>query len=48
MLVMTQANKDKLHNLEENSRFVERQFNYTFKNKSLIKQARNYPLTHLK
>jgi dsRNA-specific ribonuclease len=39
MLVMTQANKDKIHNLEENIRFVERQFNYTFKNKSLIKQA---------
>lgn len=36
---MTQATLDKLHNLEENIRFVERQFNYTFKNKSLIKQA---------
>ena len=39
MFVMNQANKDKIHNLEENIRFVERQFNYTFKNKSLIKQA---------
>ena len=39
MFVMTQANKDKIHNLEENIRFIERQFNYTFKNKSLIKQA---------
>ena len=36
---MKQLNKDQLHNLEENIRFVERQFNYTFKNKSLIKQA---------
>lgn len=36
---MTQANKNKIHNLEENIRFIERQFNYTFKNKSLIKQA---------
>lgn len=36
---MTQANKDKIQNLEENIKFVERQFNYTFKNKSLIKQA---------
>ena len=36
---MTSATLDKIHNLEENIRFVERQFNYTFKNKSLIKQA---------
>lgn len=39
MFAMTQANKNKIHNLEENIRFIERQFNYTFKNKSLIKQA---------
>ena len=39
MFVMTQANKAKIHNLEENIKFVERQFNYTFKNKSLVKQA---------
>ena len=36
---MKQFSKDQLRNLEENIRFVERQFNYTFKNKSLLKQA---------
>lgn len=45
---MTQETLDKLHNLEKNIRFVERQFNYTFKNKSLIKQAFYNGVQHTK